>query len=99
MKENVIILRYGELHLKGNNRAFFENALLKNIKQSLKDFSFELKKISGRYVISNYNENDYNLIIEKLKKIFGLVSVSPAFELSTDKEEIKTKCMEIAKEV
>ena len=99
MKENVIILRYGELHLKGNNRAFFENALLKNIKQSLKDFSFELKKISGRYVISNYNENDYNLIIEKLKKIFGLVSVSPAFELSTDKEEIITKCMEIAKEL
>lgn len=99
MKENVIILRYGELHLKGNNRAFFENALLKNIKQSLKDFSFELKKISGRYVISNYNENDYNLIIEKLKKIFGLVSVSPAFELSTDKEEIITKCKEIAKEL
>ena len=96
MKENVIILRYGELYLKGNNRSFFENTLLKNIRHSLKDFTFELKKISGRYIISNYNEEDYNLIIEKLTKVFGLVSVSPAYEFPTNIEDIENKCKELA---
>ncbi len=99
MKENVIILRYGELYLKGNNRAFFENTLIKNIKHSLKDFTFELKKISGRYVISNYNECDYNMIIEKLKRVFGLVSMSPAFEFPTNIDDITLKCQELGKEL
>lgn len=99
MKENVIILRYGELHLKGNNRAYFENALLKNIKNSLKNYTFDLKKISGRYVISSFNQNEYNQIVEKLKKIFGLVSFSPAYELKTEIEQIENECKKIAKEL
>ncbi len=99
MKENVIILRYGELHLKGNNRAYFENVLLKNIKNSLKNYTFDLKKISGRYVISSFNQNEYNQIVEKLKKIFGLVSFSPAYELKTEIEQIENECKKIAKEL
>ena len=99
MKNNVIILRYGELHLKGNNRAYFENMLIKNIKHSLSSFNFELKRISGRYVISNYRESDYNKIINKLKKIFGLVSISPAIELDTSIENIESVCINLAKNI
>ena len=99
MKNNVIILRYGELHLKGNNRAYFENMLIKNIKHSLSSFNFELKRISGRYVISNYRESDYNKIINKLKKILGLVSISPAIELDTSIENIESVCINLAKNI
>lgn len=36
--ERVILIRYGEIHLKGQNRPFFEKALHKNIKNSLRSF-------------------------------------------------------------
>ena len=99
MKNNVIILRYGELHLKGNNRAYFENMLIKNIEHSLSSFDFELKRISGRYVVSNYKENDYYKIINKLKKIFGLVSISPAIEVDTSIENIESVCINLSKNI
>ena len=36
--DKAIILRYAEIHLKGNNRGYFENTLIENIKKALKDF-------------------------------------------------------------
>ena len=36
--EKAILIRYGEIHLKGQNRPFFERVLLTNIKKALKDF-------------------------------------------------------------
>ncbi len=97
MNENVIILRYGELYLKGNNRSYFENLLIKNIKRALNSFVFSIKKISGRYVIYGFDTMLFNAIIGKLKKVFGLVSVSPAFEIKTNIEEIKNRCKTYAK--
>ena len=97
MNENVIMLRYGELYLKGNNRSFFENLLIKNIKKALNSFVFSIKKISGRYVIYDFDSINLNLIIDKLKNIFGLVSVSPAYEFQTNIDEIKSKCRFLAK--
>ena len=89
---NVIILRYGELYLKGNNKSYFEKVLIKNIKESLKDFKAEVKKITGRLIVSNYNNDDESVIIDKLSKIFGLVSLSVASEIDTDKEKIIDYC-------
>lgn len=97
MKNNVIMLRYGEIHLKGNNRNFFEKLLIKNINHSLYGISHILKKISGRYVITEYDEENYDLIVDKLTKVFGLVSLSPAFEMDTDQEAIENECKELAK--
>lgn len=68
--KKAIIIRYSEIHLKGNNRGFFENALLTNIKKSLSGIRYELLKQQGRYLIVNFDENDEILIIEKLKKSF-----------------------------
>lgn len=79
----VILLRYGEIFLKGNNRKFFEDALIKNIKKSLAGFEFEIKKISGRYEISNFDENNLNIIKDKLTRIFGLHSMSIATKVES----------------
>ncbi len=84
----VIILRYGELFLKGNNRKFFEDTLVKNIKKTLADFCFDFKRITGRYEISNFDENQINLILERLKRVFGLHSMSVAEKIETDEEAI-----------
>ena len=38
MMEKVILLRYGEIYLKGRNRGYFERLLLANCKKALKDY-------------------------------------------------------------
>lgn len=84
----VILLRYGEIFLKGNNRKFFEDTLTKNIKNSLTDYTFVIKKISGRYEISEYDVDYENIFIDKLTKIFGIHSLSVATKIETDEQNI-----------
>lgn len=84
----VLLLRFGELYLKGNNRHIFENMLLNNIRKSLKGEKFRLEKIFGRYVVSNYDVERENEIIDKISKVFGLYSLSPAVEVPADVESI-----------
>lgn len=84
----VLLLRFGELYLKGNNRSYFESTLISNIKKALKDETYKFEKTFGRYVVSSYPEDREEIIIEKLKKVFGLYSLSPALELNADVETI-----------
>ena len=42
--KKVIIIRYGEIFLKGANRGYFEKALVDNIKKSLTGEHFILTK-------------------------------------------------------
>lgn len=94
----VIILRYGELFLKGNNRKFFEDTLVKNIKKALASYQFEFKRITGRYEISDFDESQLKGIIDKLTKVFGLHSLSVAEKIETDEmaicEAVKTLDLE-----
>jgi len=92
---NVILLRFGELYLKGNNRKFFENTLINNIKKKLIGEKFRFETTFGRYVISAYDVEREHIIIEKLQKVFGLYSLSPAIEIDADVETIKKHVAEI----
>ena len=85
----VILLRFGELYLKGHNRNIFENTLIQNIKNSLTGETFSFSKTFGRYVISDYDEKRQDEIVSKLKKVFGLYSLSIAQEVDAQLETIK----------
>lgn len=85
----VILLRFGELYLKGKNKGFFERTLLNNIKQTLSEFELKVVKISGRYLVTDFDEMDYQSIVNKLTKVFGLISLSIATEMETSKENIE----------
>lgn len=93
----VIILRYGEIHLKGKNRGYFERILMENLHSALKNFNCEISRIAGRYKISNYNEEDEEKIIEIASKVFGFVSLSVAYEVETSEENI-VKCSNLMME-
>ena len=93
--EKAIILRYAEIHLKGNNRGFFENLLIENVKNALKKYTFDFKKTYGRYVISQYDENQEASIIDKLTKVFGLHSISPAFVVENDLDKITEAALQL----
>lgn len=87
--EKVLLLKFGELFLKGKNRHDFIKLLKNNINKKLKDFAFRLTETQGRLVISSYNENDEDEIVEKLKQVFGLIGVSKAVEIDTSLKNIE----------
>lgn len=84
----VLLLRFGELYLKGNNRYIFENMLVDNIKKKLAGEEYKFEKTFGRYVISNYPEDREDDIVEKIKKIFGLYSLSRAEDVPSNIDSI-----------
>ena len=76
----MVLVRYGEIILKGLNRPVFEDLLVKNIKQALKD-ECELKiyKAQATIYIEPKDDNCTESIVEKLKKVFGIVSIVVAY--------------------
>jgi len=89
--KKIILIRYGEILLKGLNRPFFERKLVKNIKFALKDFNkTRIEKLRGRIFVEPINtEFDFDGAIKGLCKVFGVVSISPVFKISSDFEKIK----------
>lgn len=83
-----ILIRFGEIFLKGNNRSFFESTLVKNIKRALSDYKFDFVKTSGRYLVENYNIDDEDKIVDILKKVTGIHSISVASKTDTDIDNI-----------
>lgn len=86
--ENAIILRYSEIHLKGNNRGFFENLLINNIKKALQGIDHVFTKTYGRYIVSDYNAELEANIIERLQKVFGIHSISKCLVVDSDLNKI-----------
>lgn len=86
--KKAIIIRYCEIHLKGKNRGFFEKLLKENIKKSLKDIKCTFTAMHSRYLIEDFDELDYDIICEKLKKIAGIHTFSPALVVENDFEKI-----------
>ena len=84
----VIIIRYSEIHLKGNNRDFFESILISNIKQVLSDYDYQFGRSNARYVIRNFDESCTEQIMDAVKNVFGVYSVSPAEEVPSNYEAI-----------
>lgn len=74
--KNIYLIKYGEIAIKGNNRYLFENALLSNIKKSIKKMGdFHIQKEQGRILIEPENDVDSEEVIEQLKKVFGIVGI------------------------
>ncbi len=88
MSENVVLIRYGELYLKGKNKDYFENMLKDNIRAKLSDISCKLYFGRGRYVVKEYAMCDENAVIDRLKHVFGVHSVSVARRCGYDFNEI-----------
>lgn len=96
--EKVIIVRYSEIHLKGKNRGYFERVFGINMEKSLKGIKHEIRRRSGRYLVECFDENQTDLILEKLNKVFGIHSMSVALKVPTQMngifEAAKAVCSE-----
>ena len=85
--EKVILVRYGEIHLKGQNRPFFQKKLLSNIREALLDFP-EVNITQGQGRIYIENVKDENGILDRLSRVFGVISMSPAWKTGKDMDDI-----------
>lgn len=92
----VLIIRYSEIHLKGNNREFFENALITNIKTALKGFTFDFSRSNARYVIRNFDTMLLDEIVDVVTNVFGVHSVSVAEEVESNYQAISQAALAIA---
>lgn len=84
----VIIIRYSEIFLKGKNRGYFERMFETNMKNALKDLDCRLTHQTGRYLVEDFDESETEEIVERLKKVFGLHTMSVAYETNSDLDSI-----------
>lgn len=84
--KQVISISLGELVLKGGNRKFFENKQIAAINRALQglDRKKTYKEIGKIYV--QVEDSDLDEAINRLKKVFGIVYVSPSLRLEKDKD-------------
>ena len=94
--DKVIMLRYGELFLKGRNRSYFEGVLARNIRRALAPFECKFTRTQNRYYVEEYKFTDEYAIIERLTKVFGLHSLSVAVKVKTDFEAIYAAAIDCA---
>ncbi len=95
--ESILIAKYGEIFLKGANRPYFEKTLLNNIKHHLKDEGIEgvdIKKEVGRFYITSETQ-DPDTIIDAIKNIFGLTSISVSTKVPSEEADISKKLIEV----
>lgn len=95
---NTILIRYGEIFLKGNNRGYFEAALAKNIKTALQNYDLKFVRAQNRYLVEDYDPTFETDIVDKLTKIFGVHSVSVAVKVRSTEEELQKAAVEMMKD-
>ncbi len=95
MNYDRILIRYGEMSLKGRNRKHFVTKLKKNIKFILQDFTkIKIEADWDRmYVLLNGEEAE--LVMTALKKVFGIQSFSPAIKTEKDIDAIRSAALHI----
>ena len=94
MKE-IILAKYGEIILKGGNRAKFESMLMTNIKNSLRNVAETSIRLAQATVYVEVEDGDkIDLVVERLSKIFGLVAITKAAVCEKDIDDICEKAKE-----
>lgn len=97
--KKVVLIKYGELTTKKDNRNFFINSLKKNIFSKLSNFEFDIIDDYYRMFIIPKNDDIEDIVI-KLQDIFGIHAISIAYSSEdTDVENIKNMSLDIMNEV
>jgi thiamine biosynthesis protein ThiI len=97
-EHSLLLIRYGEIALKGENRPYFEKMLLRNIKEALRGLgSYSVVFQRGRYFVKIAPQHTY-AAIQKLQKVFGIVSISPAQAVPLELEAIHRQALQLLHE-
>lgn len=78
----LLLVRYGEIFLKGLNRPYFMRALVRKVQHAVKDIGGHVWLRDGRIFVSDFS--DMEACIARVTKVFGVHSVCPALEMEKD---------------
>lgn len=97
MNYDRILIRYGEMSLKGGNRKHFVTKLKKNIKFILQDFeNIQIESDWDRMYVK-LNDASAVPVMNSLKKVFGIQSFSPVIKTEKNIEAIREAALNIIK--
>ena len=86
---DIILLKQGEIVLKGLNRRVFENKLIENIRRRMKPFGkFKVYSMQSAIYIEPQGDCDMDAALDAAQCIFGAFAVSRAAVCEKDKDEI-----------
>ncbi len=96
--KKVLLIKYGEIALRGKNRGLFEKKLIESIRRNIKDVegNFYVVKEQGRLILENLDGDiDYSKVINRVSKVLGTVAVCPCIKIeSNDIETIQKSVVE-----
>lgn len=96
--DKVLSVSLGEIALKGLNRKYFEDQLIKQMRRAIKDIGFEkIYKEQGKIYVEA-EEVNFPQMINRLKKVFGLVYISPCTRVEKNVEDIEKAVLEAMKD-
>lgn len=96
MKADIILLKYGEISLKGLNRPMFERQLISNVAKALAPLGkFSVRKSQSTIYVEPLEDSaDTELAVEWLSKVFGIVNICPAVKCEKTIESIEKTTLE-----
>ncbi len=93
--EELLIVKYGEAMLKGNNRPFFVDRLMKNIRSALQGTGkFNIEKGRSMLYLIPQEQADLDQAAERVRCVFGVNVFHRAVKVEKDLEAIKEKSAE-----
>ena len=93
---NVILIKYGELTTKKDNRKEFINLLYNFLYEKLKKYNVKIIKEYARMYIY-FNEKDRNDILNVLSNTFGIHAFNLCYKVNTNIEDNKTEGLKLLK--
>ncbi len=93
--EKILIVRCGEVALKGMNKPYFERILVERIRKNLSKINgAKVSRKEGLIFVRVPLDSDMSQVAAEVSKVFGVSSVSPALEVESDLEAIGSKAVE-----
>ena len=88
-EQNILIVRCGEVALKGMNKPYFERMLVDRIRKNLKEFhGVDVRRQEGLIFVRADKTLDIQAIIKQVSKVFGVASISQAVEAPSELDAI-----------
>lgn len=98
-KIDLVLLKYGEIALKGLNKPLFERKLLDNIKRKLDKIGrFSVKSAQSTIYVEPLENVDMNEAVSCLKTVFGIVNICPVMKCEKSVDGIANAAIECLKD-
>ncbi|WDL99289.1 tRNA uracil 4-sulfurtransferase ThiI [Alicyclobacillus sp. ALC3] len=98
MAVDQLIVRYGEISLKGHNRSDFEKILAHNVQRALRAFEgVRVERIGGRISV-HLAGNPAEPVTREVCRVFGVVSVSPVERTELSVEALTAAALAAARQ-